>query len=386
MGPLKGFRILEIAGIGPSQFCGMLLADMGASIIRIDRPAGANPGTGISTGRPVLIPDKFNLMNRSRPTIAADLKSEQGRNLVFQLCKHADAIFEGFRPGVMEKLGLGPDDCRAVNARLVYGRMTGWGQEGPLADTAGHDGNYAAISGALGAIGEKGKSPAIPLNLVADFGGGGAYLAIGILAALLEAQRSGSGQVVDAAMVDGSASLMTLFYGLYAGGLWKDERGSNLLDGAAPFYRPYRTSDGRHVVVCAIEPQFFAELLQVANVQGIDPSQQHDQSKWREHIDIFNGVFASRTRDQWAELFSGTDACVTPILSLSETPDHVHIAARNTFVTVDGIRQPAPAPRFSRTRSGLQSGPQKSTCLDADMLRDWGLSQSDIGNLTENNS
>ena len=386
MGPLKGFRIVEIAGIGPSQFCGMLLADMGASIIRIDRPTGASPGTGISTGRPVLIPDKFNLMNRSRPTIAADLKSEQGRNLVFKLCKHADAIFEGFRPGVMEKLRLGPDDCRAVNARLVYGRMTGWGQEGPLADTAGHDGNYAAITGALGAIGEKGKSPAIPLNLVADFGGGGAYLAIGILAALLEAQRSGSGQVVDAAMVDGSASLMTLFYGLYAGGLWKDERGSNLLDGAAPFYRPYRTSDGRHVVVCAIEPQFFAELLQVANVQGIDPDEQHDQSKWREHIDIFNGVFASRTRDQWAELFSGTDACVTPILSLSETPDHVHIAARNTFVTVDGIRQPAPAPRFSRTQSGIQSGPQKNTSLDADMLRDWGLSQSDIGNLTENNS
>jgi len=378
MGPLKGFRIVEIAGIGPSQFCGMLLADMGASIIRIDRPAGADPGTGI--------PDKFNLMNRSRPTIAADLKSGPGRNLVLQLCEHADAIFEGFRPGVMEKLGLGPDDCRAVNSCLVYGRMTGWGQEGPQAGMAGHDGNYAAIAGALGAIGEKDGAPAVPLNLVADFGGGGAYLAIGILAALLEAQRSGIGQVVDAAMVDGSASLMTLFYGLYAGGMWKDERRSNLLDGAAPFYRPYGTSDGKHVIVCAIEPKFFAEMLQVANVQGIDPAEQADQSKWREHIEILSKVFASRTRDQWAEIFSGTDACVAPILSLSEAPDNAHIAARKTFTTVNGIRQPAPAPRFSRTPSGIQCAPSKIRNLDAVVLKDWGLSEAEISKLTEDNS
>jgi len=234
MGPLQGFKIIEVAGIGPTQFCGMLLADMGASVIRITRPGGNDTGVGLS--------GKFNLMNRSRPSIPLDLKTASGVGTLLKLCDTADALFEGFRPGVMERLGLGPDECRQRNRRLVYGRMTGWGQDGPLADTAGHDANYAALTGALAAIGEKDAGPTIPLNLVADFGGGGAYLAMGILAALLEASRSGEGQVIDAAMVDGAASLMTLFYGLHAAGIWRDERGSNFLDGAAPFYRAYRTT------------------------------------------------------------------------------------------------------------------------------------------------
>ncbi|MFQ6007293.1 MAG: CaiB/BaiF CoA transferase family protein, partial [Woeseia sp.] len=275
MGPLHGFRIIEIAGIGPGQLCGMLLADMGARLIRIDRLRGADPG--------VPIPEKFNLMNRSRPTVAVDLKRAAGIDLVLRLCKSADAIFEGFRPGVMERLGLGPEHCMARNRRLVYGRMTGWGQVGPLADSVGHDGNYIALSGALSAIGGRDGQPVLPLNLVGDFGGGGTYLALGILGAMLEAGRSGQGQVVDAAMVDGAASLMTLFYGLRAAGLWHDQRGTNLLDGGAPFYRTYSTSDGKSVVVCAIERRFFRALLELLSIDDIDPNDQYNTSKWPEH-------------------------------------------------------------------------------------------------------
>ena len=254
---------------------------------------------------------------------------------MLKLCGKADALFEGFRPGVMEQLGLGPEACQAANQKLVYGRVTGWGQDGPLASSAGHDGNYAAIAGAVGAIGERDGPPAVPLNLVGDYGGGGAYLAIGLLAALLEAQRSGRGQVVDAAMVDGAASLMALFYGLHAGGLWHDRRGSNLLDGGAPFYRPYRTKDGEYVFVAAIEPRFFAELLRVAEIDDIDPDTRFEPSTWPGQLERFTRVFATRTRQEWTERFSGTDACVAPVLSLAEAPGHPHNQARGTFIEVD---------------------------------------------------
>lgn len=366
MGPLTGFRIIEIAGIGPGPFCGMLLADMGADIIRIERPGGNDAG--------IPIPEKYQLLNRGRPAITADLKTEEGRSLVLRLCEAADALFEGNRPGVMERLGVGPDECLSVNPKLVYGRMTGWGQDGPLAHAAGHDGNYAAVAGALGAIGSNGGPPVVPLNLVADFGGGGAYLAIGILAALLESQRSGQGQVVDAAMVDGAVSLMTLFYGLHGAGMWNDERGDNLLDGAAPFYRPYRTKDGRYVFVGAIEPQFFAVLLQKTGVDDIDPADQLDRSKWPEHIGAFDAAFASKAQQEWVALFEDTDGCVSPVLSLSEAPDHPHNLARNAFVEIDGVVQPAPAPRFSRTSSEIRS----NTSDKVGILRNWGITNPDI--------
>ena len=366
MGPLQGFRIVEVAGIGPTQFCGMLLADMGASVIRVTRPGGADVGIGL--------PEKFNVMNRSRPAITVDLKSATGIETVLKLCDRGDALLEGFRPGVMERLGLGPDVCRKRNARLVYGRMTGWGQDGPLADTVGHDGNYAALSGALSAIGPKGGAPTLPLNLVADFGGGGTYLAMGILAALLEAGRSGEGQVVDAAMVDGAASLMTLFYGMHAGGIWRDERGSNFLDGAAPFYRTYRTSDDKYVVVCAIEPAFFAELIETLGVTDIALHDQHNAKKWQAHTKVFEPIFASKTRDEWCDVFAGTKACVSPVLSLTEAPNHPHNQARGTFVDIDGVLQPAPAPRFSRTESEINRRSEDA----AEDLANWGFSEDEL--------
>lgn len=369
-GPLQGCRIVEIAGIGPTQFCGMLLADMGASVIRIDRPGSSDVGVGL--------PPQFNLMNRSRPTIEIDLKTAAGVRLVLQLCRKADALFEGFRPGTMEKLGLGPAACSAVNERLVYGRMTGWGQSGPLAHAAGHDGNYAALSGALAAIGPAGGPPVVPLNLVADFGGGGVFLALGLLAALLEARRSGRGQVVDAAMVDGAASLMTLFYGLRAGGLWQDRRGSNFLDGAAPFYRPYRTRDGKYVIVCAIEAKFFVELLRFLDVEEIDPADQFDVASWPAQVAALDAAFAARTRQEWCDLLQGTDACFAPVLTLEEAPDHPHNVARNTFVDVAGIRQPAPAPRFSRTASHVRAPAAAPAAEPRAVLLSWGLSASEL--------
>lgn len=370
MGPLKGFKIVEIAGIGPTQFCGMLLADMGAQLIRIDRKSAAELGIGI--------PAKFNLMNRSRPAIGVDLKSQAGVDLVLRLCECADALFEGFRPGVMERLGLGPDDCMDRNERLIYGRMTGWGQTGPLADAVGHDGNYASLAGVIGAIGAKDGPPSIPLNLTADFGGGGTYLAMGILAALLETGRSGKGQVVDAAMVDGAASLMTMFYGLHAGGFWQDRRGSNMVDGAAPFYRAYRTSDEQYVIVCAIEQRFFKALLESLAIDDIDLAGQYDQSKWPAQIERLESVFANKTRDEWCELLEGTDACFAPVLSLSEAPQHRHNKAREVFIDVDGVIQPAPAPRFSRTASEISQAPAGTSADIHAVLTAWGLSASDI--------
>jgi len=370
MGPLKGFKVVEVAGIGPGQFCGMLLADMGAQLIRVERKDDADLGIGM--------PQKFNLMNRSRPAIGVDLKSEAGVQLVLRLCDDADALFEGFRPGVMERLGLGPDDCMARNARLVYGRMTGWGQSGPLADAVGHDGNYASLAGVIATIGERDGPPSIPLNLTADFGGGGAYLALGLLAALLETGRSGNGQVVDAAMVDGAASLMTMFYGLHAGGFWHDQRGSNILDGAAPFYRAYRTSDQQYVIVCAIERRFFKAMIELLGIDDIDLNEQHDQSKWPQQIERFETIFAGKTRDEWCALLEGTDACFAPVLSLMEAPQHAHNISRSTFVDVEGVIQPAPAPRFSRTASEISQAPTGVRSDIRTVLIDWGLSESEV--------
>jgi len=373
MGPLQGFRIIEIAGIGPTQLCGMLLADMGAEIVRIRRPGPAKPG--------VDIPSRYNLMNRSRPTIAVDLKAPRGAELVLRLCERADAIFEGFRPGVMEKLGLGPDVCCARNPRLVYGRVTGWGQDGPLAGAVGHDTDYIALAGALHCIGDADRPPPLPLNLVADFGGGALYLALGMLAAMLEANRSGKGQVVDAAMLDGVASMLTLFYGLRAAGSWSDRRQSNLLDGAAPFARCYETSDGRYVAVCALETSFYAALLQALAIDDIDVRDQFDTARWPGQRAILAGVFRTRTRDEWAAILEGTDACAAPVLSLDEATQHPHNAARGTFVEVDGIRQPAAAPRFSRTQSEIRHGPRDVDGMLRDVLERWGIDADELTDL-----
>jgi alpha-methylacyl-CoA racemase len=369
MGPLQGLRIIEIAGIGPTQFCGMLLGDLGADVLRIEREAAGDPG--------IAIPPEFNLMNRSRSVITADLKSDRGRAMVLRLVEEADALFEGFRPGVMERLGLGPDDCLARNPKLVYGRMTGWGQEGPLAQAAGHDANYIALAGVLGAIGERGGDPVYPLILAGDLGGGGLYLALGLLAALLETSRSGRGQVVDAAIVDGAANLMTLFHGLLAAGLWRDRRGSNVLDGGAPFARSYRTRDGKHVVIQPLENRFFRQLLERMDIGDIDADRQYDPSYWPEIEKRLAEVFASRSREEWCELLEGRDVCFAPVLSLTEVAEHPHLAARKTHREVDGIMQPGPAPRFSRTEAEIGCSPANP--LDPEpLLKRWGFSGPEI--------
>ena len=374
MGPLDGIRIVEIAGIGPGQFCGMLLADMGADVLRIDRPP--TPGDGVG------VPPRYNLMNRSRPTVVADLKSAEGVDLVLTLVGRADALFEGFRPGVMERFGLGPEECLGRNPRLVYGRMTGWGQDGPLAGRAGHDADYIALAGALGAIGRADEPPMVPLNLVGDFGGGGAYLALGIVAALLEAARSGRGQVVDAAMVDGTASLMTLFFGLRAADMWADRRESNFLDGSAPFYRAYRTSDGKDIVIAALENRFYRELLGVLGLHDVHPMAQYDRSAWPALTERLGQIFASETRDEWVRRFDGRDACFAPVLTLGEAPQHEHNIARGTYIEVDGVVQPAPAPRFSRTPGAVRHPPtDRPSRPGAPLLRAWGVDDSDVARL-----
>ncbi len=327
MGPLEGIRIVEFTGIGPAPFCAMVLADLGAQVIRIDRPGAAR--------------NHGDVLHRSRPCIALDLKNPADVARAMRLIEKADALIEGFRPGVMERLQLGPNECLARNPKLVYGRMTGWGQAGPLADTAGHDINYIALSGALHAMGRKDVPPAPPLNLVGDFGGGGMLLAVGILAGVIEAQRSGKGQVVDAAMTDGASLLMAIIYGMRAAGAWKNERASNLLDGAAPFYDTYACADGKFLAVGAIEPQFYALLLEKIGLADSPAS-------WPEKKKQFAEIFRQKTRDEWCALLEGTDACVAPVLDLDEAPRHPHNVARQTFVEVDGVVQPAPAPRFSR--------------------------------------
>jgi alpha-methylacyl-CoA racemase len=335
-GPLAGIRVVELAGIGPCPFCAMLLADLGAEVIRVDRP-----------GPP---PSLVDLTSRGKRRVIVDLKHPQGAGVVLRLAAQANVLLEGYRPGVAERLGVGPADCQARNPRLVYGRMTGWGQDGPLAGAAGHDIAYIAVAGALHAIGRAGGPPQVPVNYLGDFGGGAMFLAMGVLAALLEAKQSGRGQVVDAAIVDGTAVLQAMSYGMLAAGTWADQRGVNLLDSGAPFYDVYETADGRHMAVGAIEPQFYArflELLFAPDGLPADLPAQHDRTRWPELRARFADRFASRAQVDWTKVFEGTDACVAPVLPMTEAPRHPHLAARGTYAEVDGAMQPAPAPRFS---------------------------------------
>jgi alpha-methylacyl-CoA racemase len=376
MGPLAGYRIIEMAGIGPAPFAAMLLADMGAEVIRVDRREAADLGL---PGRE----PRFEVLHRGRRTIGADVKSKAGADVVKRLAAKADAIVEGFRPGVMERLGLGPDELLTLNPKLVFGRMTGFGQDGPLASAAGHDINYIALAGVLHAIGRKGQAPLPPLNLVGDFGGGGMFLAFGVVCALLEAQKSGRGQVVDAAMVDGSATLMALMYGMFAQGVWKDERGVNVLDTGAPWYDTYETKDGKWLSVGAIEARFYAEFLERLGLNASELPKQHDRKGWPDLKRRFTETIKTKTRDEWERIFAGSDACVAPILSLSEVAKHPHNAARATFAERDGVLQPAPAPRFSRTVPEMGRAPRKAGSDTDAVLGDFGFSASEIAALKE---
>jgi len=372
LGPLTGLRVVEVAGIGPGPFCAMVLADLGADVIRVDRVAsvGAAPG-GAS----------FDILGRGRRSVAVDLKSPGGADVVLRLVDGCDALLEGFRPGVAERLGIGPAPCLARNPALVYGRMTGWGQDGPLADAAGHDITYAAVAGALAHIGRAGQLPTPPLNLVADFGGGGMLLALGIVAGLLHAQRSGTGQVVDAAMVDGTALLMAPFFGASAIGFWSDERGTNLLDSGAPFYDVYRCADGLELAVGAIEPQFFAALVAVLELNPDAVPPQDDRSRWPELRTMLTTTLARRPRAEWLARAEGRDACLAPVLTMAEAASHPHVAARDTIVTVDGVPQPAPAPRFSATPATLGRRPPVPGEHTDEVLHEAGLSSGEIAQL-----
>ena len=360
-GPLNGVKVVEFAGIGPGPFCCMLLSDMGADVVRIDRKGGRSMPKDVTA--------------RGRRSVALDLKDETHVAVAKALVEKADVLIEGFRPGVMERLGLGPDDALKRNPKLIYGRMTGWGQTGPLAHAAGHDLNYIALSGALYAMGRTGEPPAPPLNLVGDYGGGALYLALGVVAALFEAQRSGKGQVVDAAITDGTASLMGVMYGLRASGVWSDARDANLLDGGAPFYDVYETADGKYVAIGSLEPQFYALLLEKLGLKD-DPlfAAQMDRSQWAAMAEKVAAVVKTKTRDQWTALMEGTDVCFAPVLTMGEAPGHPHNAARGTFTEVAGVTQPAPAPRFSRTPGAIQ-GPAAAPGADTEkVLADWDIS------------
>jgi alpha-methylacyl-CoA racemase len=365
-GPLRGVKVVELAGIGPGPHACMILADLGADVIRVDRPGG-QPLTGGPT----------DLLNRGRPSVALDLKHPDATATVLDLVATADVLVEGLRPGTTERLGLGPDECLARNPRLVYGRMTGWGQHGPLATTAGHDLGYIAITGALHAMGQDKTRPHFPGNLVGDFGGGSTYLVIGILAALLEARVSGRGQVVDAAIVDGTAHLNSMATGFLAGGLYREERAANLLDGGAPFYDVYETADGRHLAVGALEPTFYDELVRLLDIADTAPD-RNDPANHDALRRVIADAVAARTQAEWVAVFDGSDACVAPVVPLSEAFTHPHLAARGTFVDRDGITQPAPAPRFSRTAATLTSPPPDRAGQDTrDALTAWGIADVD---------
>jgi alpha-methylacyl-CoA racemase len=370
-----------MVGIGPCPFAAMMLADMGADVIRIDRKPDVNPASAAPNPYPML-GTKHDVMARGRRSLALDLKHPRARQLLLDLVAKADALVEGFRPGVMERLGLGPDVCHDRNPKLVYGRVTGWGQHGPLAQAAGHDLNYVALSGMLQAMGDADRPPSPPLNLVGDFGGGGMMLAFGVVCAMLEARTSGRGQVVDAAMTDGAALLGAMMYGLRAHGSWSAARGTNLLDGGAPFYATYACADGRFIAVGAIEPQFYARLLALAGADDSAFARQWRQDDWPALKDRFAALFATRTRDDWCALLEGTDACFAPVLDMDEAPRHPHNAARQTFVDVDGVTQPAPAPRFSRTPG--QAGPVAAPD-GAAILADWGWAPDAIAALRRDN-
>jgi alpha-methylacyl-CoA racemase len=374
-GPLSGIRIVEIAGIGPGPFCAMMLADLGAGVIRVDRAERARA--------PRMPGPNLDLLNRGRRSVGVDLKSPAGVEVVLRLVERADALIEGFRPGVMERLGLGPEVCLARNARLVYGRMTGWGQDGPLAKAAGHDINYIALSGALHAIGRADGPPPPPLNLVGDFGGGGLLLAYGIACALVERSRSGRGQVVDAAMVDGAAALMAIIYGAHAAGWWRDERQSNMLDGGAHFYDSYETRDGKYVAIGSIEPQFYEQLLALTGLSDEELPKQMDRSGWQPMKKRLAEIFRSRTRDEWCRIMEGTDVCFAPVLSLTEAPEHPHNRARGTFVEVEGVRQPGPAPRFSRTPGAIERPPAHAGEHTDEALAEWGFAADELARLRE---
>jgi len=369
MGPLKGLKIIEMAGIGPGPFCGMVLADLGAKIIRVDRASAIGTGS------------KQDAANRGKKSIAVDLKSEEGVEVVLKLVETADAIFEGFRPGVMERLGLGPDVCSKRNERIVFGRMTGWGQEGPLANAAGHDINYISLTGALAAIGRPGSPPVPPLNLIGDFGGGGMLLALGLVAALLEAKESKKGQVVDAAMTDGSALLMTMIYTMQSSGVWKTSMGSNLLDGGSHFYDTYECKDGKFISLGSIEPQFYALLCQIAELDESIFGNQMSRDSWPEKKEAIKKIILDKTRDEWCELMEGTDVCFAPVLDMSEAPKHPHNVERKTFIDLEGVTQPAPAPRFSRTEPEVVSSPSVVGEHTDEVLTSIGFSDEDINTL-----
>jgi alpha-methylacyl-CoA racemase len=375
MGVLSGVRIIEMAGIGPAPFCGMLLADMGADVLRIDRIAAIDIG--------IPMPPKYDLLNRNKRSLAVDLKSPEGRATVLRLIEQADALIEGFRPGVMERLGLGPEPNLKANPRLVYGRMTGWGQYGPLSQAASHDINYIALAGALNAVGPQRGAPVVPLNLVGDFGGGSLYLATGILAALLCARTTGRGQVVDAGVTDGVANLLTMHYGFRQAGEWSLSRGSNLTDGGAPFYDVYRTRDELFVSVGAVEPKFFAELLRRLGIRPEDVPAQHDRSAWDAMRGRLAELFATRTRDEWCTLLEGTDACFAPVLDMDECVRHPHNVARGTYIEFEGVINPAPAPRFSETPSELRGVPPAPGQDTLQALRDWNFSEREIETLKD---
>jgi alpha-methylacyl-CoA racemase len=369
-GPLAGVRVVEIGAIGPAPYACMLLSDLGARVTRVDRIA---PDVLSGGGDP-----RFDFLLRGRERIAVDLKSKRGRDIVLRLAEESDVLVEGFRPGVAERLGVGPSCCWERNPRLVYARMTGWGQAGPLAAAAGHDVNYIALTGALHAIGAAGGPPVIPLNLLGDFGGGSLFLVVGVLSALWEAARSGRGQIVDAAMVDGAASLMTAIHAATASGFWRDERGTNLLDGAAPFYTVYETLDGRFVAVGAIEPKFFAVLVEKLGLEASLVEQQYDRSKWLAIRETIASVFRTKTRSEWCAELEGGDACVTPVLGLREVVEHPHVTARKVFESVDGVAQPAPAPRFSRTPSAIAHGAVPAGADTRRVLIRLGFAQDEV--------
>ena len=388
MGPLTGVRVIEMQGIGPAPFCGMMLSDMGAEVVRIDRagnvqasPTQASPDSASPTQASPAAPP-IDVLARGRRSLAIDLKNPDGVEVVLRLIETADGLIEGFRPGVMERLGLGPDECAARNPKLVYGRMTGWGQEGPYSQAAGHDINYIALAGALEPIGRQGEAPVPPLNLVGDFGGGGMLLAFGMACALHEAQRSGQGQVVDAAMVDGAATLMAMFHSFRAMGIWNDERGTNMLDTGSHFYDVYECADAKYVSIGAIEPQFYAELLEKTGLDK-DPefAKQMSRSSWPQLKERLVELFLTKTRDQWCEIMEASDICFAPVLSLQEAPQHPHNVHRNVFTEIAGVTQPSPAPRFSRTPSATQGAPRHPGQDTDAVLADIGYEPDHIAKL-----
>ncbi len=375
MGPLSGLRIVEMSGIGPGPMCAMLLADLGADVIRLDRLQDSRLG--------MVKEARYNLLNRGRRSAAVDLKTPEGVETVLKLIDQADALVEGFRPGVMERLGLGPDVCFKRNPKLVFGRVTGWGQDGPLALAAGHDMNYIALTGALHSIGSKDGPPVPPLNLVGDFGGGALYIAFGIVCAIVEAAKSGQGQIVDAAMTDGASSLMTAIYGLKAQGMFGAGRGSNVLDSGAHFYQVYETEDGQYISLAPIERKFYEELLERVGFDKQKFDDQWNPDGWTASRDDMQEVFKTKTRDEWCEVLEGTDVCFAPVLSLDEAPDHPHNKARETFVEVAGVTQPAPAPRFSRTPGEIQRPPPIVGENTDEVLGDWGFAADELGRLRQ---